>query len=80
MAGTVSILLGLYYFFFKNIIYLNMGVVVYELIMVVWFAFCLPESPYFLFKKGMFNEYYDVIQQIAKYNGVEIDTEDLRKH
>ena len=77
LEAITLLLVSLYFFYVtKDWRYWYYCINVLQVIIIIGVIW-LPESPDFLFAKGRFNESKDVLFYIAKYNGKQVESNQI---
>jgi len=81
LAGTMSIILGVEFIFIKSMIPGLIFLVASEVVIIIVLYFFVPDTPYFLLKKGDYKGFYKTLKMMAKFNGREneFDVKEIMK-
>jgi len=64
----MSVIIGIQFMYYKNMVPGLLAYCGFQYCMCIIFYCVIPESPFFLFKKGQYMEFYEVLQRIARFN------------
>ena len=71
VQGTTIIFTAFYYqVLSRNVVYIQWGNLIFIISMTFYTAIYLPESPKYLYAKGMFDELRDCLEVVARTNGI----------
>jgi len=71
IAGAMSIILGIEFILIKNMIPGLIFLVVIEVLIIIVLYVFVPDTPFYLLKKGDIRGYYKTLKIIAKFNKCE---------
>jgi len=67
-AGCQGIFIGIEFMFYKNMVPGAIAYSCFNLFLCLMYYCYVPESPYFLFKKGQYEKFYQALEKMARYN------------